>query len=710
MHVLIVNDDGPLNDATCPYIKYLVDEILESTDWQILIVVPDQQRSWIGKAHFAGKTLSSSYIYTRHSTSEPNDRVNAYEGPYLQPNEACLKSGAQEWILIDLTPAACTDIGLHHLSGKPPVDLVISGPNFGKNAGNIYILASGTVGAAMEAATHGYKSIALSYEFRSLTHDFHTLKEAGRISVALVQYLYKQLCQNPNIDLFSVNVPLIQSLKFGTTKIHYTPVLKNQWGSIYEARGAGKYAWLPNFKQVYEQGKLDTSHSDSRVLHDDGISVTPLQAAFRHVPPLGGEIVLGTGSSATVPETESLNHAVPEMPLLESYRAQTTPYFLISVPESSYIYAPLVKAFEAANFVIETSTDILSRINSVRVFHYAEYEDLDFELICSHPKQYYALSYVYRKALIRKHYLANTIHQYVVKNPGSILCRAFPETYHLEVDFAEFLDDALDESYELRDEIEKGLRSWILKPSMSDKGQGIRVFNSVGQLQAIFDSFEECNADSDEETDVSEENHGVIISQLRHFIVQEYQSSPLLLSEYLNKKFHLRVYVVSAGDLKVYVYQDILTLFSEALYSDPSGNQDEIIDLAGHLTNTCLQEDKEPLVERFWDVKGLDTANKTHIFDQVKDISRELFKAASSVDKINFQAIPNAVEFFGIDFLVNLDYSVKLLEVNSYPDFKQTGDRLANVVENLFKCTATGVVAPMLGAPAGGAPMLHQVL
>ncbi|KAM9916104.1 hypothetical protein OXX59_010226, partial [Metschnikowia pulcherrima] len=72
MHVLLTNDDGPLDDKSCPYMKYFVDEISRSTDWKVSIVVPNQQRSWIGKAHFAGKPLSTTYIYTKDSTSVPN--------------------------------------------------------------------------------------------------------------------------------------------------------------------------------------------------------------------------------------------------------------------------------------------------------------------------------------------------------------------------------------------------------------------------------------------------------------------------------------------------------------------------------------------------------------------------------------------------------------------------------------------------------------
>lgn len=73
-----------------------------------------------------------------------------------------------------------------------------------------------------------------------------------------------------------------------------------------------------------------------------------------------------------------------------------------------------------------------------------------------------------------------------------------------------------------------------------------------------------------------------------------------------------------------------------------------------------------------------------------------MFKAATSVDKMNFQPINNAIEIFGVDFLVNSDFSVNLLEVNSYPDFKQTGDDLKEIIYELFERVATELVDPMI--------------
>lgn len=698
MHILVTNDDGPLNDETCPYLKFFLDEVERSTNWKMSIVVPNQQRSWIGKAHFAGKTIKTSYIYTKMSTERPNDKINAFEGPFEQRNLSLYQTH-QEWHLADSTPAACADLGLHHLSSHDePIDLVVSGPNFGKNSGNIYILASGTVGAAMEAVTHGVKSIALSYEFRSLEKDFKQLREAAKISVKLIKRLLRDFSTNPAIDLFSVNIPLIPSLECGKTKISYAPILDNTWASIYTPLGNGQYGWAPDFKGVWKSGLDHQDHTDNRVLLNSGVSVTPLKAGFSMLEPLNGDIELECEEPCEEPSA--------------SKRSRTI--FLITTPKNSYTHELWIHAFSDQEVEVSTSREILREITShsnLKVFHYGEYEDIDLDLLQTHPGQYFASSYIYRKAIIRKHYLANTIQHYIAKNPISSLVGSFPTTYLLEVDYAEFLDESLDEAYELRQEIETSNKLWILKPSMADKGQGIRMFQTIEQLQAIFEAFEEESDVNNDDLDT--EKDGIIVSQLRHFVVQEYERQPLLLQHYNNRKFHLRVYVVSVGNIAVYVSDKVLTLFAETEFTIASMQSDlKYQDLSAHLTNTCLQEGKNPLVQPFWQLDDLSLSQKVRIFDSIKSVSRELFKAATSVDKINFQPLENAMEFYGLDFLVNSDLAVKLLEVNAYPDFKQSGDDLKPLISNLIFATALLISSEFFGFPlqTQNSASLHRVL
>lgn len=392
---------------------------------------------------------------------------------------------------------------------------------------------------------------------------------------------------------------------------------------------------------------------------------------------------------------------------------------VISIDKSEYLHDALVESLERNLMDLKISSDvelITSKPHCDKIFQYGDYEQLNFDQVMV-DSNYLICSYVYRKSLIRKHYLAHTIHSYVVKHPDSILVSAFPETFQIEVDYAEFLDDALDECYELRDEIEKKEKTWILKPSMSDKGQGIRVFKTLDQLQEVFDSFEE-DEDDEEEDGENEESTGIITSQLRHFVVQEYLPSPLLLPEYGNRKFHIRTYVLASGSLKVYVFKRMLTLFAGVKYNKEIlvrlEEEFAALDMNEHLTNTCIQgpkaEENNSVVE-FAQLKGLDSSMRQKITEQIFEIVGDLFKAAISVDRFNFQPLENAFEFYGLDFLVDENGNVSVLEVNAYPDFKQTGNNLKSLVYELVEETVKKVVVPFYkGTQPTESPMLINVL
>jgi tubulin--tyrosine ligase len=74
------------------------------------------------------------------------------------------------------------------------------------------------------------------------------------------------------------------------------------------------------------------------------------------------------------------------------------------------------------------------------------------------------------------------------------------------------------------------------------------------------------------------------------------------------------------------------------------------------------------------------------------------------------QTLPNAFELFGVDFMVSSDGTVSLLEVNAYPDFKQTGEELSAVIEGLLEETAAVAVVPFLTGQEGKTKDLELVL
>lgn len=359
------------------------------------------------------------------------------------------------------------------------------------------------------------------------------------------------------------------------------------------------------------------------------------------------------------------------------------------------------------------SPDSVPTNSTSPTLHIQQYEQLPFETLLDQPTTTLANAYIIRKALIRKHYLSATAHAWGAKNPSTALAKHMTPTVSFEVDYAEFLDDALVECFELHEmfarnqarEEESEKEWWILKPGMSDRGQGIRLFDSEEALQAIFDQWEEERPDSDDEeddedADMHDGGEYIMTSQLRHFIVQPYIHPPLLLSNNPHK-FHIRTYVLAIGALTVYVYRPMLALFAGTPYTAPASSPD----LGAHLTNTCLQDgSRDGAVAAFWELgatqPGLPASWQEDVFAQICEVTGELFEGAARTMGTHFQALPNAFEVFGVDFMVDAKGTVWLLEVNAFPDFGQTGEDHADVVEGLWEGVVDVAVKPFFGGEA----------
>ena len=277
-------------------------------------------------------------------------------------------------------------------------------------------------------------------------------------------------------------------------------------------------------------------------------------------------------------------------------------------------------------------------------------------------------------------------------------------TVAFELDYAEFLDEALVECWELVESFGKEEREWwVLKPGMSDQGHGVRLFCCEEELRAIFEEWEEEeeNDNDDANADILPDTNGqdgigagIMTSQLRHFIAQKYIHRPLLLEAHGNRKFHIRSYVLVVGALRVYVYKEMLALFASKPYAAPrsssSSSPAPSIDSQVHLTNTCRQDgSREGTVVRFWDLQRNSTTNlpsawKDTVYDQICGSTGTLFEAAAREQMIHFQTLENAFEIFGVDWMVDENGVPWLLEVNAFPDFKQSGGDLKDVVQGLW--------------------------
>ncbi|KAF2710103.1 sure-like protein [Pleomassaria siparia CBS 279.74] len=339
MHILITNDDGPPSDQSSPYVQSLV-TTLQSAGHTVSVVLPHTQRSWIGKAHLVGHSIKPTY-YRPDPQTTTNNRLSNTGTTSLTPLPA--SSTEEEWILVDSTPASCVQIGLYHyFESRGPIDLVISGPNYGRNSTAVFSLSSGTIGGALEAAVCNQKAIALSYAFFDRNHDAGIISAASTHSVKVIEHLYANW--DKNTHLYSVNVPLVENV--GSRKVLYTDMLQNAWssGSCFtvidapadedqtpdeielhlrkaeekqgrkELRGDGTesgrdtpvsqkgaehvrykhqhFKWAPRFTDVYKSVEDSEPGNDGWAVAQGFTSVTPLRANFMHVQGFQGEIKL----------------------------------------------------------------------------------------------------------------------------------------------------------------------------------------------------------------------------------------------------------------------------------------------------------------------------------------------------------------------------------------------------------------------------------
>ncbi|KAF2085005.1 TTL-domain-containing protein [Saccharata proteae CBS 121410] len=395
-----------------------------------------------------------------------------------------------------------------------------------------------------------------------------------------------------------------------------------------------------------------------------------------------------------------------------------TPFYALVNYEDPYVQPLILSALSTR--LPPSSYKLINSVSelpspSAPLLQIRAYESLAFELALSSPTTNLMNAYVIRKALIRKHYLSTTVANWVTKHPASVLARHVKPAVEFEVDYAEFLDDALVEAWELRESWARNEgRSqserewWILKPGMSDRGQGIRLFSSEEELVAIFEEWEPDSSSEDEESEEEDEDEDededeqkkdyIITSQLRHFIAQPYIDPPLLFND---RKFHIRTYVLAVGALQLYVYKPMLALFAAAPYTPPHATTTPP-DLRAHLTNTCLQTgDREGSVRLFWDLPRTTPSNPTlppswqsAVFAQICAIASHTFEAAARAMSIHFQPLPSAFELFGVDFMVDAAGDAWLLEVNAFPDFRQSGPELSGLVAGLFDAVVDVAVKP----------------
>ncbi|KAK9895829.1 sure-like protein [Cystobasidium minutum MCA 4210] len=215
--VLITNDDGPPNDHDSSFVLPFVQSLQERLGWRDMrVVLPSSQKSWIGKAYQIKDTINMSHYHPPQG-----------QGTTDKP-----------WVLLDGTPATCSNIALHNLY-PGEIKLVVSGPNYGRNTSSAFALSSGTVGAAMSASMAGIPAIALSYGIFDKPIPAGVVEKANEIACTVIKKLWTSVLNNntePHADVYNVNIPLtveILGQDSSAPLVHWTTMAPTKYGRLF---------------------------------------------------------------------------------------------------------------------------------------------------------------------------------------------------------------------------------------------------------------------------------------------------------------------------------------------------------------------------------------------------------------------------------------------------------------------------------------------
>ncbi|CAD6889182.1 unnamed protein product [Tilletia controversa] len=293
--VLLVNDDGPPSSSS-PHVLPLYNALV-ALGWDVTVVLPSGQRSWGSMAFTIRGNLPVWYYYPLRNNDDGSHHDDAACWSTERRQVRTQHGELGEWVLIDGSPTTAANVGLfntdvlfgpqtHPVSRNPPTadgtsppfsswaDLVISGPNFGRNTGTAFALSSGTLGAALAGALSGVKSIAVSYghfqrgsgpqrfavpsttsesesssaaSVQNTTEPVKTDPGAGHIvrsppapqhveqlATDLTVKIVKQLWEEweDGVQCYSVNVPLSWTLE--EPKIYWTRMWENMYPKLFK--------------------------------------------------------------------------------------------------------------------------------------------------------------------------------------------------------------------------------------------------------------------------------------------------------------------------------------------------------------------------------------------------------------------------------------------------------------------------------------------
>ncbi|MBV6450249.1 MAG: 5'-nucleotidase SurE [Anaerolineales bacterium] len=191
--------------------------------------------------------------------------------------EERVQVNGQEWSVFAVggSPAQAVLHGIYDVMKRKP-DLVVSGINYGENVAS-GVTISGTVGAALEAASLGIPSLAISLETEAKYHLSYSTDVEFPIAAMFAAKFARMLLEKKfpfDVDLLKVEVPVDAA---PDTPWQLTRVSRQRY---YEPKAAERKSWdEPGTIGYHEAGVFDHEPEDTDVFvlrKKRMVSVSPL--------------------------------------------------------------------------------------------------------------------------------------------------------------------------------------------------------------------------------------------------------------------------------------------------------------------------------------------------------------------------------------------------------------------------------------------------
>ena len=175
---------------------------------------------------------------------------------------------------VKATPALGVVHAIHELAERQ-ISLSVSGINYGENVATC-VTASGTVGAAMEAAEYGIPSLAVSQEIDSL--DYHSYDTVSDFSAAIhfTRFVAEKMLANSlpfDADILKLEIPC------GASPDTRLVVTRQDRIAYYQSIVEPREKLLGTKHKIYQipsKGQHKAKDTDAFALAEGWVSITPL--------------------------------------------------------------------------------------------------------------------------------------------------------------------------------------------------------------------------------------------------------------------------------------------------------------------------------------------------------------------------------------------------------------------------------------------------